>query len=180
MNSTERKIRSSFIKLLNDSSIERITVSEICAEAGVSKRSFYNHFCDKYDILNKVQAIPELDSDEELSLMTLENYFRSRYKWLLDHQNFLRNISMYYGQNSSILTFRDSVRDLIWKVMQRNHPELELTPELDHAIEYFSYSYLMFVIRILLRDPEFCEEYFNRERFIEDYIPPVLLPYLHY
>ena len=26
----------------------------------------------------------------------------------------------------------------------------------------------------------FCEEYFERERFIEDYIPPILLQYLHY
>ena len=180
MNSTELKIISSFIKLLGASGIERITVSEICAEAGVSKRSFYNHFRDKFDILNKVQAIPELENDDDISLAALEDYFRKRYKWLLEHRNFLRNISFYYGQNSSILQFRDSVRDLLWKVMLRDNPGLEKTAELDHAVEYFAYSYLIFVIRILLLDPDFCDEYFHREHFIGDYIPPILLPYLHY
>ena len=181
MTQIEKKIRSGFIRLLETKPIEQITVTEICAEAGVSKRSFYNYYCDKFDVIMKVQTIPELeDEDADVSLQTLENYFRHRYRWLLEHRGFLKNISLYYGQNSSVLAFKDSVETLLWKIMKQNHPEIEATPELTYAVKYFASGYLYFTIRIILSDPAFCEEYFQRERFIEDYIPPVLLQYLHY
>ena len=179
MNSTEQKISRSFVRLLEDTPIERVTIAEICAEAGVSKRSFYNHFCDKYDIINKTHIIPVFENETEGSLDALENYFRRYYKKLLEHRGFVRNISFYYGQNSPILSFRDHVRDLLWQVMKNNHPDLTRTPELEHAVEYFAGSYILFIVRIVLLDEVFCEEYFRREHFIKDYIPLILLPYLY-
>lgn len=181
MSPIENKIRSGFIRLLEKKPIEQITVTEICAEAGVSKRSFYNYYCDKFDVIMKVQAIPELeDEDAEVSLHTLENYFRHRYRWLLEHRGFLKNISLYFGQNSSVLAFKNSVEQLLWKIMRQDHPEIQETPELTYAVKYFASGYLYFVIRIILTDPAYSEQYFQKERFIEDYIPPVLLRYLHY
>ena len=181
MTEIEKKISGGFIRLLEKEPIEQITVTAICAEAGVSKRSFYNYYCDKFDVIMKIQAIPEMeDEDAEVSLYTLENYFRSRYRWLLEHRGFLRNISFYFGQNSSVLALVNSIAELLWKIMRQNHPELEETRELRHAVDYFAYAYLIFAIRLILRDAEFSEEYFQRERFIENYIPPVLQPYLHY
>lgn len=179
MNATEQKISRSFVRLLEDTPIERVTIAEICTEAGVSKRSFYNHFCDKYDIINKTHIIPVFENEDDVSLDRLENYFRKYYRILLAHRGFVRNISFYYGQNSPILSFREHVRDLVWRVMLNNTPELARTSELEHAVEYFSASYILFVVRILLMDEEFCEDYFHREHFIKDYIPPILLPYLY-
>ena len=181
MTEIEKRIRSELIRLLEKKPIEQITVTEICETAGVSKRSFYNYYCDKFDVILKVQAIPEtLDDDTEVSLDTLENYFRRRYQWLLTHRGFLKNISTYFGQNSSVIAFKDSVEELLWKIMRQNHPEMEETPEINYAVKYFASGYLYFVVRIILTDPAFSEEYFQRKRFIEDYIPPILLQYLHY
>jgi AcrR family transcriptional regulator len=179
MTDIESRILSGFIRLLEKKPIEQITVTEICRESGVSKRSFYNYYCDKFDVILKVQTIPEMrDEDTEVSLATLENYFRRRYRWLLEHRGFLKNISLYFGQNSSVLAFKDSVIVLLWKIMKQNHPDLEETPELTYAVNCFVYGYLVFVISIILRDPAYCEEYFNRSHFIEGYIPPILLQYL--
>ena len=181
MTEIEKKIRSGFIALLEKKPIEQVTVTEICEKAGVSKRSFYNYYCDKFDIILRVQAIPEMqDDDAEVSLHTLENYFRRRYRWLLEHRGFLRNISRYLGQNSSVLAFKDSVIALLWKIMKQYHPDLEETKELIYAVNCFAYGYILFVIEIILRDPDYCETYFQREHFIEEYIPTVLLQYLHY
>ena len=179
MTDIEKRITSSFIRLLEKKPIPQITVSEICEEADVSKRSFYNHFCDKYDVILRVQAIPELqDEDTEVSLDTLENYFRRNYRWLLEHRGFLKNISSYVGQNSSVLAFRDSMVDLLWKGMKQNYPSLQETPSLNYAVNCFAHSYILFVIEIILRDPEYCKTYFQREHFIQDYVPPILLQYL--
>lgn len=179
MTDIEKKICNALIALLEKTPIEKITVTEICRAAGVSKRSFYNYFCDKYDVIIKVQAIPELVNDaEDVSLETLENFFRDRYKWLLEHRGFLRNISFYLGQNSSIVAFHKSVQDLLWKIIRKNAPDVEETPELMYTVAHFSHGYLYFVIKILLTDPDFCEEYFEREHFIREHIPALLLKYL--
>lgn len=179
MTEIERKILGGFIRLLEKKPIEQITVTEICSESGVSKRSFYNYYCDKYDVILKVQAIPEAeDDDTEVSAATLENYFRRRYRWLLEHRGFLKNISFYFGQNSSVLAFKDSLIALVWKIIKQNHPEVRETPDLTYAINCFVYGYLLFVIEIILRDPAYCEDYFQREHFLDGYIPPILLQYL--
>lgn len=181
MTEIERRISNSFIKLLDKEPIDQVTVTEICRVAGVSKRSFYNYFCDKYDVIIKIQAIPELgEEDVDLSLNTLENYFRKRYKWLLEHRNTVRNISFYLGQNSSIIAFMDSVTELLWKVIGRYHPEVERTPDLVYAVNCFVYGFLVSTINIVLNDPEYCEEFFLREHFLEGFIPPIISQYLHY
>ncbi len=179
MTDIEKKILNGFILLLEKKPIEQIAVTEICREAGVSKRSFYNYYCDKYDVILKVQAIPEMvDEDSEVSIRTLENYFRRRYRWLLEHRGFLKNVSLYFGQNSSVLAFKDSLVKLIWKIIRQNHPEVKETPDLTYAVNCFVYGYLTFVIEIILRDPAYCEDYFRRERFIDAYIPSILRQYL--
>ena len=179
MTDIEKKILDGFICLLEKKTIEQITVTEICKEAQVSKRSFYNYYCDKFDVILKVQTIPEMEDDDTVvSVATLENYFRRRYRWLLEHRGFLKNISLYFGQNSSVLAFRDSLIELIWKIIKQNHPDVQETPDLTYAVRSFVYGYLTFVIEIILNDPAFCEEYFNREHFLEGHIPPVLLKYL--
>ena len=175
----EEKIRSCFIRLLEKKPIDQISVVEICEEAGVSKRSFYNYYCDKYDVIIKAQTIPEMKDDAaEVSLGTLENYFRRHYGWLVEHRGFLRNVSLYLGQNSSVLAFKDSVIGLLWKIMKQNHPELQETRELTYAVNCFAYGYILFVIEIILRDPAYCEEYFSQEHFIIDYVPSILRDYL--
>ena len=175
----ERKILDGFIRLLEKKPIEQITVTEICKESDVSKRSFYNYYCDKYDVILKVQAIPETeDDDTEVSVCTLENFFRRRYRWLLEHRGFLKNISFYFGQNSSVLAFKDSLIALVWKIIKQNHPEVRETPDLTYAVNCFVYGYVLFVIEIILRDPAYCEDYFQREHFLEGYIPQILLQYL--
>ena len=84
MTEIEKKISGGFIRLLEKEPIDQVTVTEICAEAGVSKRSFYNYYCDKFDVITKIQAIPEMEDEEAVvSLDTLENYFRHRYQWLI-------------------------------------------------------------------------------------------------
>ncbi len=49
--STKEHIMESFLSLLEDKPLTDISVSEIVERAGVSKRSFYNHFVDKYDLM---------------------------------------------------------------------------------------------------------------------------------
>ena len=57
---TQNIIKEKFIELYEKKSLEKITVSEICSACGISRSAFYQHFDDKYSVLDAI-------SDEILS-----------------------------------------------------------------------------------------------------------------
>lgn len=50
----EERIKETFRALLDDSSYERLTVSELCKCSGVSRKTFYRHFKDKEAVLRAI------------------------------------------------------------------------------------------------------------------------------
>lgn len=74
---TQKAITDTFIELLNEKRLDRITVKDIVAKCGVSRKTFYYYFDDIYDLLEKlledmkresVSRIDDIDSFEaELS-----------------------------------------------------------------------------------------------------------------
>lgn len=48
-------IRESFIKILKDKPLSKITIKEICDEADVNRATFYAHYTDQYDLLHQIE-----------------------------------------------------------------------------------------------------------------------------
>lgn len=48
-------IRQSFIRLLKEKPISKITIKEICEGADVNRATFYAHYEDQYDLLHKIE-----------------------------------------------------------------------------------------------------------------------------
>lgn len=53
-NETKMNFSYAFVRLLSKKPVEDITVTDICNEAHYSRETFYYHFKDKYDLINKV------------------------------------------------------------------------------------------------------------------------------
>jgi len=53
---TERNIQQAFIQLLAQSDFEKITVADIGQAAQISRSTFYDHYADKYELLDKMIA----------------------------------------------------------------------------------------------------------------------------
>jgi len=51
---THREIMDTLLKLLEEKNINRVTVSEICRSVGINRSTFYEHFLDVYDVLEKI------------------------------------------------------------------------------------------------------------------------------
>lgn len=73
-NFTERAIKASFMKLLNERPLNKITVKDIVEDCGINRNSFYYHFADipsllegmiKEEIESIIQAHPTIESFEE-------------------------------------------------------------------------------------------------------------------
>ncbi|HFI0159449.1 dihydroxyacetone kinase transcriptional activator DhaS [Streptococcus suis] len=49
---TKKKIAKAFKKQLSQKSFDKISVVDIMQEAGIRRQTFYNHFLDKYELLD--------------------------------------------------------------------------------------------------------------------------------
>ncbi|MGN1278512.1 MAG: TetR/AcrR family transcriptional regulator [Candidatus Onthovivens sp.] len=54
LSKTELAIPNAFIDLLKVKAFEDIHINEICKKAKVTKVTFYNHFSNKLNLLNKI------------------------------------------------------------------------------------------------------------------------------
>lgn len=52
---TEARVEEVFLHLLTQKHISKITVRELCEGAQITRTSFYGHYQDVYDLLDKVQ-----------------------------------------------------------------------------------------------------------------------------
>ena len=50
---TEARIREAMTKLLSQGGMKGLTVSGVCREAGINRGTFYAHYLDKFDLVNK-------------------------------------------------------------------------------------------------------------------------------
>lgn len=51
---TKHDINESFLKLFYSTDFDRITVKSITDQAGISRKTFYLHYLDKYDLLDTI------------------------------------------------------------------------------------------------------------------------------
>lgn len=99
-NMTKNALAASMKKLMKQRPFEKISVSDICNDCGINRKSFYYHFRDKYDLVNwifYVGFVSELDlnsydSGWDLMKDMLEYFWRER--------DFYRAALKIEGQNS--------------------------------------------------------------------------------
>ena len=86
---TDRAIQSALLSLLGKKPFEKITVQDILDETPVSRATFYKHFHDKYEIVEKIQdeiLHTHTELRNSLAQATLDQYpalmerFSLRYK----------------------------------------------------------------------------------------------------
>ncbi|OWR29648.1 TetR family transcriptional regulator [Saccharibacillus sp. O23] len=48
-------IKESLLKLLKERSINKITVTDICKEAGINRNTFYTHYANPFELLSSIE-----------------------------------------------------------------------------------------------------------------------------
>lgn len=72
---TDRDIINAFLSLLESKTFEKITVSDIIGEAMINRSTFYQHFPDKYAILETLQHKYVTELTELAQRIQTQNYF---------------------------------------------------------------------------------------------------------
>lgn len=77
----DKEIQASFLKLSRHLPIDKISVSSICRDVGINRSSFYYHYQDIYDLLDKIMIQTNRQLEEQVSLDA--NHFLSDQNLLL-------------------------------------------------------------------------------------------------
>lgn len=103
----EKVILDVFMKLLEKDDIRKITVNEICQDAHINRSTFYNHFKDVYDVLDRIW---------ETNMKEIENLF-SKKAPSTDRRDNLRLILEYMKENNLLyrVSFHSPIRENIYK-----------------------------------------------------------------
>lgn len=52
---TKRLIKESLLELLKKKEIQKISITELCEEAGINRSTFYSHYGSQYDVLTDIE-----------------------------------------------------------------------------------------------------------------------------
>ena len=108
---TKRALASSLKELMKTQPLTKISVGDICEKCGMNRKSFYYHFCDKYDLVNWIfdTEFSEIRNrpDHIANFEEICEYFYS-------DREFYRSALQITGQNS----FRDYFRMQIHPVLE--------------------------------------------------------------
>ena len=66
---TEIRMESAMLEIMKSTEFEKITVKRICEKANVNRSTFYAHFIDIYDMIDKM----EIELSKELLNQYIEN-----------------------------------------------------------------------------------------------------------
>lgn len=147
---TDVLLAKSFKELALKQPIEKITIKEITDKAGVIRPTFYNHFQDKYELLEWIITTELIEPMEEL----LQNRMVNEGLLLLftkieNEKEFYTKASKLEGQNSFSQIAQTCVERLMLKVFQKfaegkQMKYIWLTPE--WIAQYYAQSMCYVVI----------------------------------
>lgn len=99
---TKTRIMDAFLYLLNEKSMDRLTVKDVIETAEVNRNTFYYHFEDIYDLLHQVlkRKLDDFSNDTEKYDTFYEEYVRSA-KFLMNNKKAMAHI--YHSKDRELL-----------------------------------------------------------------------------
>jgi len=138
---TKGILANSLIKLSSTKKISKITVLEIIGNCGVGRQTFYNHFSDKYDLINWIY---KKKAEEILDIyFAKSSWYESIYQiYLIFEENKLFYINVFNESdyNTFMRFFFEHTRDYYINSIIKRCGKEEMTPALLYTIEFNSYG----------------------------------------
>lgn len=109
---TKRKIALSFERVLSFRPFETLTVADITQDCGISRQTFYNHFLDKYDLVNWIYQQLLAATTRRIGIdLTWEQAVRAKLTVMQENQELYSKLFKIKGADSLINTEAEIVFD---------------------------------------------------------------------
>jgi AcrR family transcriptional regulator len=123
---TESRIREALAHLLRTKGLEGLTVSELSREAGINRGTFYAHYVDKYDLVQKqldsattelsaiLLAEPEGDDDDPLDIIPHDRLLAAM-RYVFEEHELLGALT----NDGRDMRLQSHVKDVIGELMEK-------------------------------------------------------------
>lgn len=144
------KIILSFRSLVMNKDFEKLTVAEISEAAGVSRKTFYQHFQDKNDIVEQIVLTNILSPMSDLRKLYMNHDLPSGmvlewlYQQFFDDREFYIQISEFTGQNS----FQQLILQETSVIIAKKVASLEMSDiDKEYMIYFYASSHTMLLLK---------------------------------
>ncbi len=157
---TKTAIAQAFKKLSKETPMEKISIGEICAECDLNRKSFYYHYKDKFDLINRIfdteflaVAAKKVYTDKWDCIENLCNY-------LYENKSFYRQAIMLEDHNS----FANHLKDLLNPIIKMRLQEITDTNEISKfVLDFYTDAFIFTIGRWLLSHDALSPEEFISE-----------------
>ena len=146
---TRQAIMYSLLKLLQEKSIDKITVKDICELCEINRNTFYYYYSDIYQVLEEL-----LKFETEKSLKEDQKYesfyedFLKRYHLIIEYKKAVYNL--YNSKNRDLILkyFQDITENFVEKYVYKEVKGKKLLPEdIKFIIDFYSSSMIGNIFR---------------------------------
>lgn len=131
---TQKLVQDALIELLNAQHFEKITVGDLAERAMINRSTFYRHYQDKYDLVEKIfeQAAQDLNTTMGKPALGLDqiDVEHSPEPWIAFFEHFAAHARLYrslLGKNGSSW-FMTRIREYTFNVMEERERLREHLP----------------------------------------------------
>lgn len=110
---TKKALAASLKELMAALPFEKISVGDICEHCGMSRKSFYYHFKDKYDLVNWIFNIEFLTAAQSKTYGDVWDFLADICGYFYDNKAFYISALQVEGQNSFTEYFYDVFQPVV-------------------------------------------------------------------
>ena len=99
---TKSVIRESFLFLLREKPVEKITVTELCAKADINRSTFYAHYLDVYDLKEQLEQGFFQEIGSLFQVKQWDNFMLEIMRVLQKNADFCQSLFGKYGNHEFI------------------------------------------------------------------------------
>lgn len=148
---TKKALAASLKKLMNKTSLEKITVKEIVSDCGVNRQTFYYHFQDIYDLLGWIYRTEALDAIADYkSYDTWQQGFLKIFYYVSDNRAFCLNTFHSLGREHLEMFLYSVTFDLLIGVVNELAEGTSIAQEYKNFIaDFYSLAFIGLMLKWL-------------------------------
>lgn len=165
---TKENLKKSFIKLVNAKNFDSVTVSDLARDSKINRGTFYLHYLDKYDLMDKleVEVIHDLKQillfdvnldnlDDPIELIPYESILNALI-YVKNDFEFIKTLASDGGDPNFMLMVKDILSEMIDSKIQQSEKltfSQQMLPE-DYAKEILLSSIVAIIILWIKKDAQ--------------------------
>lgn len=138
---TKKILADSLISLSDEIALEKITVQMIVKNCNAGRQTFYNHFKDKYDLINWIYETRLVETIDSWSMdSSVLDFMNKVFRIFWEHKEFYRKSIKIKGQNSFPDFLVETSRNFYINHITAKYGADKITKELLYAIDMVCYG----------------------------------------